>query len=227
MNLRVRYRDCPNNNVNQPCRATNPDPNQGYAEGPMLNGVRSDHAIVINDGIPGPEIRAKLGDTIRVNVENLLGVPTTMHFHGMTQFRTPFMDGDEMVSNCPIQPGYSHTYEFVAHPAGTTFYHSHSGSQRVSGMTGPLIVEDQDEPFADAPDRLVFIQDWYNQVSLWFWQEILCLNDCLHYLFDTIMLFFSSFIQRRMPILTLTFGARTLVSTFGDDLCFLFSVCLD
>ncbi len=131
----------------------------------MLNGVRSDHAIVINDGMPGPEIRAKLGDTIRVNVENLLGVPTTMHFHGMTQFRTPFMDGDEMVSNCPIQSGYSHTYEFVAHPAGTTFYHSHSGSQRVAGLTGPLIVEDDDEPFADAPDRLVFIQDWYNQVS--------------------------------------------------------------
>lgn len=165
VNLQVRYRDCPNNRENQPCRATNPRADQGYADGPMLNGVRSDHAIVINDGMPGPEIRAKLGDTIRVNVENFLGVPTTMHFHGMTQFRTPFMDGDEMVSNCPIQSGYSHTYEFVAHPAGTTFYHSHSGSQRVAGMTGPLIVEDDDEPFADAPDRLVFIQDWYNQVS--------------------------------------------------------------
>ena len=39
-----------------------------------------------------------------------------MHFHGVTQFRTPYMDGDEMVSNCPIQTGHSFTYEFVAHP---------------------------------------------------------------------------------------------------------------
>jgi laccase len=59
--------------------------------------VQATDAIVINDEIPGPEIRAKLGDTIRVNVMNLLHEPTTMHFHGITQFRTPFMDGDEMV----------------------------------------------------------------------------------------------------------------------------------
>lgn len=83
----------------------------------------------------------------------------------MTQFRTPFMDGDEMISNCPIAAGHSHVYEFIAHPAGTTFYHSHSGSQRVAGMTGPLVIEDDEEAYADVPDRHVFIQDWSNQNS--------------------------------------------------------------
>ena len=56
-------------------------------------------------------------------------------------------------------------YEFIAHPAGTTFYHSHSGSQRIAGMTGPLIIEDDQEPYADLPDKTLFIQDWYAQNS--------------------------------------------------------------
>jgi len=158
--LTVRHRNCPSNRDNKPCRASNV---QGFAPGPLLDGVQADDAIMVNDEIPGPEIRAKLGDTVRVNVINLLKEPTTMHFHGMTQFRTPFMDGDPMVSNCPIVPGGSHTYEFIAHPAGTTFYHSHSGSQRLSGMTGPLIIEDDEEPHADMTDRVVFIQDWYHE----------------------------------------------------------------
>ena len=160
VNLTVKYRNCPANRDNKPCRAEN---HQGFAPGPLLDGVQTDNSIVVNDEIPGPEIRAKLGDTIRVNVFNLLGEPTTMHFHGITQFRTPFMDGDEMISNCPIASGASHTYEFIAHPAGTTFYHSHSGSQRVAGMTGPLIIEDDEEPYADVDDKVVFIQDWYHQ----------------------------------------------------------------
>jgi FtsP/CotA-like multicopper oxidase with cupredoxin domain len=80
---------------NKPCAASN---NQGYVSGPILNGVQTENSIVVNDEIPGPEIRAKLGDTVRVTVVNYLGEPTTMHFHGITQFRTPFMDGDEMVS---------------------------------------------------------------------------------------------------------------------------------
>jgi FtsP/CotA-like multicopper oxidase with cupredoxin domain len=158
--LQVRYKDCPSNKGNKPCSASN---TQGYSPGPKLNGVETTNSILVNNEIPGPEIRAKLGDTVRVTVLNYLGEPSTMHFHGITQFRTPFMDGDEMVSNCPIPPGKTYTYEFIAHPAGTTFYHSHSGSQRIAGMTGPLIIEDDKEPFAELPDKVIFLQDWYAQ----------------------------------------------------------------
>jgi len=160
--LSVRYRNCPANRDNKPCRAPNSD---GFAPGALLNGVQSDNAITVNDDIPGPEIRAKLGDTVRVNIVNYLGEPTTMHFHGITQFRTPFADGDPGVTNCAIGEGQSHVYEFVAHPAGTTFYHSHAGTQRMAGMTGPLVIEDDEEPYADVPDKHVFIQDWFNQNS--------------------------------------------------------------
>ena len=152
--LEVRYRYCPANRANKPCAISN---TQGYAPGPILDGVQS-QIIMINNTVPGPVIRAKLGDTIRVNVINNLGEPTTMHFHGMTQFRTPFMDGTDMITNCPIPTGYTHTYEFVAHPAGTTFYHSHTASQRTAGMTGALIVEDPADE--DVSDQVLFLQDW-------------------------------------------------------------------
>ena len=92
--LTVRYKDCPSSTANKPCTASN---TQGFSPGPILNGVETENSIVVNDAIPGPEIRAKLGDTVRVTVVNYLGEDTTMHFHGITQFRTPFMDGDDMV----------------------------------------------------------------------------------------------------------------------------------
>ena len=112
-----------------------------------------------------------------MNIINHLGEPTTIHFHGVTQFRTPFMDGNRMISNYPIAAGPSHVYEFVAHPAGTTVYHSHLGSQRIAGMPGPLVVEDPKEPYADLPERHLFIQDWYNQnadSNFEFWGQNTC-----------------------------------------------------
>jgi FtsP/CotA-like multicopper oxidase with cupredoxin domain len=156
--MEVRYRDCPSNKANQPCGIAN---EQGYSPGSIADGVRS-HMITINDATPGPIIRAKLGDTVKVKVINYLGEPTTMHFHGMTQFRTPFADGDDNINNCPIPVGASYEYEFTAHPAGSTFYHAHVKSQRGAGMSGALIVEDPDEE--EIPDKVVLFQDWYHEV---------------------------------------------------------------
>jgi hypothetical protein len=170
--LEVRYRHCPSNTDNLPCRVASTDPNQGFAPGPLLDGVES-QLIMINDSSPGPTIRAKLGDTVRVTVVNYLQEPTTMHFHGITQFGTPFMDGADGITQCAIAQGYTQTYEFIAHPAGTTFYHSHTGSQRVGGMTGPLIIEDpaDDESY---DDKVVFFQDWFHDrpdSAFNFWAE--------------------------------------------------------
>jgi len=156
--LDIRRRDCPSNRGNQPCAVDN---FQGDAPGPILDGVRAP-VYTINDSSPAPTIRANLGDTIRVTVRNFIGEPTTMHFHGMTQFRTPYADGDEMVSNCPIQFGQTYTYEFIAHPAGSTFYHSHVGSQRQMGLTGALIVVDPREETANV-DRELLISDWWHE----------------------------------------------------------------
>lgn len=57
----------------------------------------------------------------------MMEATTSIHWHGQHQKLSPYMDGVPSVTQCPIQPGASFTYSFVATQAGTHFYHSHSG----------------------------------------------------------------------------------------------------
>lgn len=95
--------------------------------------------------VPGPEIRVTEGDTLRVTlVATFDGFNHTLHFHGQ---HVPFaMDGVPYASQEPVQPGEPFTYEFVASPAGTYWYHCHVDAQHHidMGMYGVLIVEPQD-----------------------------------------------------------------------------------
>ena len=75
--------------------------------------------------IPGPVVRAKLGQKLKIRVVNDLAVPTSIHWHGMHQPGTWQMDGVDGVSHEPIPPGKEFTYKFAATPAGTHWYHSH------------------------------------------------------------------------------------------------------
>lgn len=70
--------------------------------------------IGINNQWPIPIIEATLGDQIIVNVNNQLGnQSTSLHFHGLFQNGTSHMDGPAQVSQCPIMPGSSFTYNFT------------------------------------------------------------------------------------------------------------------
>jgi FtsP/CotA-like multicopper oxidase with cupredoxin domain len=74
-------------------------------------------AYAYNGQVPGPELRVREGDTVRVRVTNALAEPTTVHWHGVSV--PQHMDGVPGLSHEPIAPGDSFTYEFVATPAGT------------------------------------------------------------------------------------------------------------
>ncbi len=98
-------------------------------------------AWTYNGQVPGPELRVREGDLMRVIVKNALPVPTTIHWHGVDlDWR---MDGPPGVNQDPIEPGKTFVYEFVATPAGTRIYHSHvdPGSQMELGLYGALIIE--------------------------------------------------------------------------------------
>jgi multicopper oxidase len=113
-----------------------------------------------NDQLPGPTIRAKLGETLRIKVVNELGSPTTVHWHGMHQPGTWPMDGVADVSHSPISDGEELVYEFKATPAGTHWYHAHLGVQYGNGLFGPLVVEDP-EPIATYDrEEILLINDW-------------------------------------------------------------------
>jgi FtsP/CotA-like multicopper oxidase with cupredoxin domain len=116
-----------------------------------------------NHDLPGPLIRAREGQTLRIKVVNGLGVPTTVHWHGMHQRGTWRMDGVPGVSGPPIAAGAEFTYEFRADPAGTHWYHSHEGVQYANGLFGPLVVEERTPIAAYDREEVLFINDWFHQ----------------------------------------------------------------
>ncbi len=112
-----------------------------------------------NGQVPGPEIRIKLGNTLRINFENNLPQETTIHFHGV---RVPnAMDGVPGVTQAPIKPGESFVYEFTPKDPGTYWFHPHvrSSEQIERGLFGVLIVEDE---FTDkySQDKVFVLDDW-------------------------------------------------------------------
>ncbi len=94
-----------------------------------------------NGQVPGPELRVREGDEVRVRLRNELSVPTTIHWHGVNVH--PSMDGVAGLSQAAVEPGAEFLYEFIARPAGSRWYHSHTDPalQVPMGMYGSLIVE--------------------------------------------------------------------------------------
>lgn len=98
-------------------------------------------AWVYNQQLPGPQIRVTEGDRVRVILKNELAESTAIHFHGVL---TPNnMDGVPFITQPPVKPGESFTYEFVAKNAGSHMYHSHHNAavQVGNGLLGAFIIE--------------------------------------------------------------------------------------
>ncbi len=97
--------------------------------------------IAINGLVPGPTLVVNEGQVVIANVINTLITETiSIHWHGMDQKNTPWMDGALHINQCPISPMESFRYYFKAEPTGTFWYHSHRVTQRVDGLFGALIV---------------------------------------------------------------------------------------
>ena len=96
--------------------------------------------IGINGTVPGPLIRLKEGETVRLRVANALrDQEASIHWHGLL---VPFaMDGVPGVSFPGIPAGETFVYEFPIQQSGTYWYHSHSGYQEQDGVYGPIVIE--------------------------------------------------------------------------------------
>lgn len=109
--------------------------------------------------VPGPVVRLRQGEPARIVVENRLDEDTTVHWHGI---RLPnAMDGVPGLTQRPIKPGGTFTYEFTPPDAGTFWYHPHANSlqQLGRGLAGALIVEER-TPVAVDRDVLWLLSDW-------------------------------------------------------------------
>lgn len=112
-----------------------------------------------NGTSPGPMLRVRKGEKLRVALENALPQPTTVHWHGVRIDNA--MDGVPDVTQAAIAPGETFNYEFTAPDAGTYWYHSHNRSweQVARGLHGVLIVEEEEPPQVDQ-DVLLVLDDW-------------------------------------------------------------------
>lgn len=118
-----------------------------------------------NNSVPGPQIRMKKGDTIRIILTNKLPEATSIHWHGM---KVPNdQDGVPGVTQLAIHPGETYTYEFKATQTGTYWYHSHENSvvQEDMGLYGSFVVEDPGQQ----PDRdyTLVLDEWYGANNLY------------------------------------------------------------
>ena len=128
--------------------------------------------LAVNGQVPGPTLIVYSNQTMIVDVRNSLDSDSTsIHWHGLFQNNTPWMDGVGGLSHCPIVPGSTFRYIFKAYPTGTYWYHSHTGSQRSDGLFGGLIIREHttaDYPlqFTDSPElHTVILMDWYREES--------------------------------------------------------------
>ena len=127
--------------------------------GPRMVQGRKGHGIAVNGTVPGPLVRLKEGEDIRLNVTNHLAEDTSIHWHGLL---VPFhMDGVPGISFPGIKPGETFAYQFPVRQAGTYWYHSHSGLQEQQGHYGPLIIDPAGpEPVAYDRDLIVLLSEF-------------------------------------------------------------------
>ncbi|KAF8524870.1 laccase [Hysterangium stoloniferum] len=136
-------------------------------------------ATTVNGQMPGPVLAGNKGDDFMVLVNNNLNDPTmyestTIHWHGILQYRTNFDDGPAQVTQCPIAPGHSYQYKVetiepgtTVSQAGTYWYHSHLGAQYIDGLRGAIVIydpQDPHKPLYDVDDRstIISLTDWYH-----------------------------------------------------------------
>lgn len=126
----------------------------------LANGKRI-KAMAYNGQIPGPELRFKEGERVRIVLKNSLSEPTTIHWHGVDVPNS--MDGVPEITQKPVGPGETFVYEFEAKPAGTRWYHTHFEEHRQLdlGLYAPIIIEPaRPDPFPFDREYTLVLDDW-------------------------------------------------------------------
>ncbi|MFV8572533.1 copper resistance system multicopper oxidase [Marinobacter sp. SBS5] len=129
-----------------------------------VDRVTIDTGDFIKEGIgyngksPGPVLRFKEGEDVKINVTNNLDEMTSIHWHGLI---LPFQqDGVPGISFPGIKAGETFTYEFPVVQAGTYWFHSHSGFQEPDGAFGSIIIEPKGrEPFRYDREYVIQLTD--------------------------------------------------------------------
>ncbi|WP_297824567.1 multicopper oxidase domain-containing protein, partial [Mycobacterium sp.] len=117
--------------------------------------------LAFGNSIPGPVIRASIGDDVVVTVKNRLDHPTSVHWHGIAVRND--MDGAEPATP-NIAAGHDFAYRFSVPNSGTYWAHPHTGLDEDTGLYLPVIVDDPTEGNYDT-EWIVVLDDWTDGVG--------------------------------------------------------------
>ena len=121
--------------------------------------------IGVNGQWPPPAITLNYGDEMILAITNNLGnESSSIHFHGIFQNKTTFDDGPTFTSQCPIPPGNTFIYQFVALQVGTYWWHGHHAGQYIDGLRGAFIIKNPSPPYGAVDnDVIITLSDHYHK----------------------------------------------------------------
>ena len=120
--------------------------------------------IGYSNKVPGPLLRMREGQSVVVDVVNDTDVPEYVHWHGL--FVPPEVDGVEEEGTPPVPPHGRRRYQFVARPAGSRWYHSHTMAMMdlhrgsYTGQFGFLMVDSANDPGHYDQEVFLALRGW-------------------------------------------------------------------
>ena len=120
--------------------------------------------IGYNNKVPGPLLRVREGQRITVEVANDTDVPEYVHWHGL--FVPPESDGVAEEGSPPVPPHGRRRFEFVAKPAGSRWYHSHTAAMMdlhrgvYTGQFGFFMIDGANDPGRYDQEVFLALREW-------------------------------------------------------------------
>ncbi|MDJ1156736.1 multicopper oxidase family protein [Chelatococcus sp. SYSU_G07232] len=132
------------------------------ASRPIRPDAPRETALWAYDGsVPGPLLRVRRGEEVRLRLKNDLPQPTSLHWHGVRL--TNAMDGVGGLTQEAVAPGRDFDIRFTPPDAGTFWYRplvpAYAAEQTERGLHGLLVVEEEEQP-AVARDLALILDDW-------------------------------------------------------------------
>ncbi len=118
-------------------------------------------ALAYGGAIPGPLLRLKKGEELKLKFANRLAEPTTLCFAGLRT--ADAVAGYGGLTGPRLAPGASAELRFVPPDSGFNLYLPHAGAtdaaQQGRGLFGPIVVDEADTMDVDE-DVVVLLSDW-------------------------------------------------------------------
>ncbi len=123
-----------------------------------IKGKQVAFMMIKNDEDGSQGYSPNQSDGFAVAVSNQLGVPTSIHWHGLILPNS--MDGVPFVTQNPIQPGEMIPYAFPLQQSGTYWMHSHYGLQEQRLNSAPLVIWSEEEKAKADVQHVVMLSDF-------------------------------------------------------------------